>query len=266
MTYNDNLITLLILFFILTGASPKNKDPYYGGIEPEKYVTGRFDPAASDLFMELKAAGIETDGRRHFLRTDTVSALKKLLTAFKKDHPNIRIYIRSATRGYKKQKQIWERKWNGLTKTKPKLSDRDKGLDILKYSAMPGTSRHHWGTDFDINSFNNAYFKTGTGKIIYDWMTENAAGFGFCQPYTQGRDAGYEEEKWHWSYHPAAKHFYDAWIEFHQKNGTFMVSEESFAGAGGLLDLAQIYVTSVNPACRGTETSNAGLKNPEGRK
>ncbi len=64
---------------------------------------------------------------------------------------------------------------------------------------MPG-ARHHWGTDFDLNALNNAYFNTKDGKRIYDWLTQHAAEFGFCQPYTakggpDGRPIGYEEEK-----------------------------------------------------------------------
>ncbi|MBK8672515.1 MAG: D-alanyl-D-alanine carboxypeptidase family protein [Bacteroidetes bacterium] len=29
---------------------------------------------------------------------------------------------------------------------------------------MPGSSRHHWGTEVDINALSNAYFSTGEGK------------------------------------------------------------------------------------------------------
>jgi LAS superfamily LD-carboxypeptidase LdcB len=78
---------------------------------------------------------------------------------------------------------------------------------ILLYSSMPGTSRHHWGTDMDLNSLENSYFDSGEGLKIYQWLTTHAAKFGFCQPYTSkaaGR-TGYEEEKWHWSYWPLSK-------------------------------------------------------------
>jgi hypothetical protein len=75
---------------------------------------------------------------------------------------------------------------------------------------MPGTSRHHWGTDIDINSVEPDYFLTKKGKAEYDWLVKNAARFGFCQPYSpKGADRpnGYEEEKWHWSYMPLSKNF-----------------------------------------------------------
>jgi len=75
-----------------------------------------------------------------------------------------------------------------------------------------GTSRHHWGTDIDLNSFNNKYFESGKGKKIYDWLTSNASSFGFCQPYTpkgDHRPHGYNEEKWHWSYQPVSQDITD---------------------------------------------------------
>jgi LAS superfamily LD-carboxypeptidase LdcB len=74
---------------------------------------------------------------------------------------------------------------------------------------MPGTSRHHWGTDIDLNDLDNFTFEQGPGKKVYDWMQKHAAEYGFCQPYTvKGKDRpnGYNEEKWHWSYVPVAQH------------------------------------------------------------
>jgi hypothetical protein len=74
---------------------------------------------------------------------------------------------------------------------------------------MHGTTRHHWGTDIDINSLENSYFKSGAGKKLYDWMLLHAAEYGFHQTYTdksKGR-TGYEEEKWHWSYLPLSGPF-----------------------------------------------------------
>ena len=49
---------------------------------------------------------------------------------------------------------------DGLTKFKT----------ILEYSAVPGTSRHHWGTEIDINAATPQYFNTEEGEEVYDWM------------------------------------------------------------------------------------------------
>ena len=38
---------------------------------------------------------------------------------------------------------------------------------------MPSTSRHHWGTDLDLNNLNNSYFTSGKGKKIYKGSEKN---------------------------------------------------------------------------------------------
>ncbi len=120
------------------------------------------------------------------------------------DQAGIQLVIRSATRNFEYQRGIWERKWQ-----RPQYmgwQDIDKARDILTYSAMPGASRHHWGTDIDLNSFENEWFTSGEGADIYAWLTAHAADFGFHQVYddkSTGR-TGYELERWHWSYLPTA--------------------------------------------------------------
>lgn len=75
---------------------------------------------------------------------------------------------------------------------------------------MPTTSRHHWGTDTDINSVDPEYFDVEPGLSEYKWLRANAYKFGFCQPYNAKniRPIGYNEEKWHWSFMPISKKLY----------------------------------------------------------
>jgi LAS superfamily LD-carboxypeptidase LdcB len=143
-----------------------------------------------------------------------MAAFEEMHAAATKDGINLKIL--SATRNFNAQKMIWENKWIGktlvedgqnLSKTMPDRVMRAK--KILEYSSMPSTSRHHWGTDMDLNALTNAYFDTPKGKKIYDWLTKNAGRYGFCQPYTVGRPAGYHEERWHWSYMPISKPLMD---------------------------------------------------------
>ena len=103
----------------------------------------------------------------------------------------ITLKIISATRNFATQKIIWEGKWTGkrlheskenLAKTIPNPTER--AIKILRWSSMPGTSRHHWGTDIDLNKLNNSYFEKGEGLKIYNWLIANASSFGFCQPYS----------------------------------------------------------------------------------
>jgi len=106
---------------------------------------------------------------------EAYEAWKKMHAAAAKDGVNL--IIISATRNFDYQKGIWERKWNDA-KYKGK-TDTETALNILKYSSMPGTSRHHWGTDVDFNSVTPSYFTSGNGKKVYTWLLKNAATYGF---------------------------------------------------------------------------------------
>jgi len=173
------------------------------------YVTGQFDPSTHSDFTVIPTEYADRAGL--YLRKDVFEAYKRMYEHASQD--GVSLTIRSATRNFNYQKGIWERKWTGETI----LSDDTKASDIsdhvarakkiLLYSSMPGTSRHHWGTDVDLNSFDNEYFKHGVGKLVYDWLKEHGPTYGFCQPYTdksEGR-TGYEEERWHWTYVPVSK-------------------------------------------------------------
>jgi Domain of unknown function (DUF4157)/D-alanyl-D-alanine carboxypeptidase/Zinc carboxypeptidase len=94
----------------------------------------------------------------------------------------------------------------------------DRLRTILQYTAIPGASRHHWGTDVDFNSDKPADWRAGTpapagggagqkpGRFaaLGTWLAQNAPSVGFRQAYTAGRTAGHSEEPWHWSYAPLA--------------------------------------------------------------
>lgn len=175
------------------------------------YIMGKFEPTRDPNFVQVPSK--YANGRKdRWLRKETYGAFLKMYEAAKKE--GIELKILSATRNFAAQKGIWESKWTGrrlnegkynLAKTTPDPTKR--ALEILKWSSMPSTSRHHWGTDIDLNAFTNDFFAKGEGLKIYSWMIENAATYGFCQPYTAKnakRPNGYNEEKWHWSYLPLA--------------------------------------------------------------
>lgn len=220
------------------------------------YVTGKFDPSRHPLFVDLKKTDIPVLREGLYLRKEAAAALSLLLMDFKKDNPGITISLVSATRNFYSQKVIWEEKWSGKRRISGAssvngMSDPIKKAElILRYSSMPGTSRHHWGTDFDINRLNNGYYSSGEGKIIYDWLSRNAARYGFCQPYTAGRASGYREEKWHWSYTPLSKKFLAEWNSLHKGKGESFWEELIFAGSKTSAGLAPLYVNSINPDCR----------------
>jgi LAS superfamily LD-carboxypeptidase LdcB len=233
--------TLFLLCLLLNFISPP--------IE-KNYLLGKFDPATDSRFVQLTAAHAQGSALNGYLRKETFEAFQKMAAAAKKD--GITLTVISATRNFDSQKKIWENKWNGKTKVEGKdlttITDlNERARLILLYSSMPGTSRHHWGTDMDLNSLDNNYFASGKGLKTYQWLTQHAAGFGFCQPYTpkdQGR-TGYEEEKWHWSYLPLSKVFLTEY--------QIQITDNDIAGFAGSetassLDVIANYVKGV--ACR----------------
>ena len=177
-----------------------------------EYLMGKFAPATHPDFVVVDKKYAEGEG--FYLRKDAYESFQKMWEAAQAD--GITLTIVSATRNFYRQKQIWEAKWTGQRKIEngtnaaQKYKDpKTRALKILEYSSMPGTSRHHWGTDIDLNDLDNYTFEQGPGKKVYDWMQKHAAKYGFCQPYTvkgKERPNGYNEEKWHWSYIPVAQH------------------------------------------------------------
>lgn len=216
------------------------------------YLTGKFNPEEREDFV-LIAEQFTAVPNRMYLRKEVLDAFLKMQEAADKDEINLK--IASATRNFDYQKNIWNNKWTGVTivdgqnlpKSLPDELERFK--KILEYSSAPGTSRHHWGTDIDINNANPEYFKTENGKKVYEWLVLNAHKFGFCQPYNlkgSDRPTGYNEEKWHWSYLPLAR-------DFTQRYKNLIKESEigGFLGETNVLGLNLIndYVLGINPKC-----------------
>jgi len=202
-------ILILQSLFVTLVAQPVDK----------KYLLGQFDPTTDSRFSKLKDEHTSGSARGGVLRKETYEAFQKMVEAAKKE--DVILTIISATRNFESQKRIWENKWNGKTKVEGKdlttiKNKAERSKIILHYSSMPGSSRHHWGTDMDLNSLENSYFESGEGLKIYQWLTAHAHEFGFCQPYTSKADGvrtGYEEEKWHWSYLPLSKEFLESYLK-----------------------------------------------------
>ena len=190
-----------------------SKDLLLGHFNPQQDTAFEVIPVA---FTSLKAA---------YLQKEVIKAFGRMHAEAKK--AGFQLNIISATRNFNDQKRIWENKWNGNTLVNQKnlkltLPDPvNRAKEILKYSSMPGTSRHHWGTDMDLNNLSPAWWEQPEGQKLYEWLSKNGPVFGFHQPYSKksganentGRKTGYEEEKWHWSYSPISVPLLKAYIE-----------------------------------------------------
>ena len=91
------------------------------------------------------------------VETNTAAAFQVLAERAAAEGHDLR--IASAFRGYDRQVRIVNDKWRGLrsvTDADGQILERTSQTDvawlstILRFSALPGTSRHHWGTDLDI--------------------------------------------------------------------------------------------------------------------
>jgi len=205
------------------------------------YLLGKFNPAQHADFVSVGAPYSDKPGM--MLRKEAFEAFKKMWDSAKSAGVSLKII--SATRNFEQQKAIWEGKWDRFAMDAPKPKDR--ALKILEYSSMPGSSRHHWGTDMDLNDLNNASFEPG-GKYekMYQWLANHAHEFGFCQPYTAGRPHGYHEEKWHWTYTPLSKPFLAQYKKSIQ-NGDI----KGFLGSNLAEEIGAIknYVLGINQNC-----------------
>ena len=244
------MITAAVAITLLLNCSYAADDAaMFGQTKPADYLTGRFNPAKSKLFVCLNDAGVPVNEWRHYLRRETVEALKKMYDDFRKEHPKAPFWVQSSTRNFTDQKAIWDAKWKKQQSAGAK-DPRNMALAILRYSSMPGTSRHHWGTDFDLNVLKNEYFVSGEGKVLYRWLTRNAGRYGFCQPYTSGRKGGYSEEKWHWSYRPLAGELLARWNDLYRKDPSAFSRAGLFSGSESAGSLAPEYVNTINESCR----------------
>ncbi len=216
-----------------------------------KYIMGKFDPISHQDFVEIPLKYADQKGR--LLRKDALESFIKMAEDAKKS--GVKLIIKSSTRNFDYQKGIWEKKWDGHTtledgnKATSIKAPVDRARKILLYSSMPGTSRHHWGTDIDLNNFTNAYFTKGEGKKIYDWLTKNANKYGYCQVYSQKgklRKTGYNEEKWHWSYMPIASKILES-AKSSFKNNLIM----GFKGdeTASLIDMLNNYILGISSGC-----------------
>jgi LAS superfamily LD-carboxypeptidase LdcB len=131
---------------------------------------------------------------------------------------------RSSFRDFETQLGIWNRKWNGERKLydrqgreleRRQLSDAQVLDAILCWSAIPGGSRHHWGSDIDVIDASSVppgysvelvpaeYAPDGIFARLSAWLDANMQRFGFFRPYCNDR-GGVSPEPWHLSYAPVS--------------------------------------------------------------
>ena len=139
-------------------------------------------------------------------------AFEKMKTAALKDGINIEVI--SAYRSFQKQKNIFENKYKRFINEG--LNPIQSVEKIIEYSTIPGTSRHHWGTDIDIIDANypkpksvleeENFYGNGPYCHLKNWMDRHSESYGFYEVYTKNPNRkGVKYEPWHFSYAPVSK-------------------------------------------------------------
>src|SRR3954468_18712013 len=139
-------------------------------------------------------------------------------------YDGIDLIARSSFRDFDTQVTIWNRKWNGERPLfdrnsqpldRSRLSDSQSVDAILYWSAIPGGSRHHWGSDIDVvdgaaipkdyavQLVPSEYARDGIFARLAEWLNANMNRFGFFRPYRTDR-GGVSPEPWHLSYAPVS--------------------------------------------------------------
>ena len=174
---------------------------------------------------------VPLEGTKFFVHQQMLHDFLKLKQSAKKD--GFDLQVASAFRSYDRQLKIWNAKALG---EKQLLDDQERPLDfsqlsptqivfaILRWSALPGCSRHHWGSDIDIFDANkqsasdvkllpSECIGTGPAAELHSWLdiqlSQNKA-FGFFRPYKTDQ-GGISPERWHLSYYPISRRVIDVY-------------------------------------------------------
>ena len=155
------------------------------------------------------------------LTSGAAQAFRELQELARQDGLNLR--VASGFRSFERQFRIFSGKMDG---SRPVLDRNERPLDtrdmnpeeliraILVFSAVPGLSRHHFGTDIDVYDpdlvpeggsleLTNLEYREGPQAPVSHWLEEHMKECAFFRPYLEDTpwSAG---ELWHISYAPDA--------------------------------------------------------------
>jgi LAS superfamily LD-carboxypeptidase LdcB len=172
--------------------------------------------------LDLPASAAAEVGAGCILHPDAAAAFLGLRAAAAQS--DIDLVAVSSFRSFQQQLAIWNDKFHGR---RPLLDHDGRALDvavmtgeqivraILLWSALPGASRHHWGTEVDLMDraalahgqraqlIPQEYSPQGVFSRLGAWLPRHCQDFGFFLPYDRDR-GGVRPEPWHLSFAPVA--------------------------------------------------------------
>lgn len=166
----------------------------------------------------------------HWVHADLLAPLAEMAGAARM--AGFELAVASGWRSFERQLHIWNQKAAGKRAvlddegnplSRAAFSDDGWMWAILRWSALPGASRHHWGTEIDI--YESSHMPPGYqlqltvaetlegGPLFhfYEWLEVHlsSANGSFFRPYTTAH-GGVAPEPWHLSYAPTAALFQNA--------------------------------------------------------
>jgi LAS superfamily LD-carboxypeptidase LdcB len=180
------------------------------------------------LLGDAEALMHRLPGQQALLQSEVISAFLQLQSDAVAEGFNLQ--IASGFRSFSRQLSIWNGKIDG---SRPLVDENDQLLNpqqlaswrcveaIMRFSALPGLSRHHWGSDIDVYdaaALPDGYRlqltlaetqAEGPFAALHRWLDERIAAnrsYGFYRPYAVDL-GGIAPEPWHLSYAPLAQHY-----------------------------------------------------------
>ncbi|GGF70805.1 M15 family metallopeptidase [Alteromonas lipolytica] len=165
-------------------------------------------------------------GESHRLLPDVAAAFSAMQTQAQADGQDLQLV--SSYRSFERQLAIWNRKWRGELPLynhrgervdSARLTAEERVYTILIWSALPGGSRHHWGSDLDVydkasvdaaggefDLVDAEYRPGGPCYALAQWLNKHLDSFGFSRPFLQDK-GGVATELWHLSHTVSAAEF-----------------------------------------------------------
>lgn len=103
----------------------------------------------------------------------------------------VSLFLISGFRGIDYQREILEKK----------LAEGRQLTELLTVIAAPGYSEHHTGRAVDLSTNGCPALEVEFEKTeAFEWLTKNAAEFGFVMSYPKDNQYGISYEPWHWCF------------------------------------------------------------------
>ena len=224
--------------FVLSILSFSDSNAQNAVIEQDEKEYSEYKFTTLDLIG--KSTPVLTKGKDYRVLPEVGQALERMRTDAKAS--GFDICVISSYRNYNYQNQLWERKFKA--NKEKKLSDIKNVEKIIEYSTIPGTSRHHWGTDIDIidmtkgiplDPLNEKHFNEGGQMRKFKlWLDENAHKYGFYLVYTKDdKRKGFKYEPWHFTYRPISDQMM---TEFKKLDLKKVLQENKLLGSASFTD------------------------------